>query len=69
MKNIIIKSNSWFDTLPDAKRTLFFLVAICGSFLIVQIVSNFILKTPWPTILWLCGVSSWRLSYFFFKKK
>lgn len=68
MKNIIIKSNSWFDTLSDTKRTLFFLVAICGSFLIVQIVSNFILKTPWPTILWLSGVSFWRLSYFRFKK-
>lgn len=68
MKNIIIKSNSWFDNLPDNKRTLFFLIAICGSLLISQIISILILDSPWPIIIWLSVASFWRLSYFRFKK-
>lgn len=60
MKKIIIKSNGWYDDLPDSKRTSFFLIFIVGTFFIVQIcayVFGLILLLP----MWLIIISLWRL--------
>ena len=36
MKNWIIKSNDWYDSLPEPKRSLFFLAFIMSTLLVAQ---------------------------------
>lgn len=65
MKNWIVKSNEWYDNLPEIKRDLFFLIVIMGSLLIAQyfmIVEDFI----WAFPIWAFFISFWRISYVFY---
>lgn len=65
MKNWIVKSNRWYDNLPDTKRFLFFLFVVMGSYTVVQlvIVPYCILAFP----IWVLLLMSWRMSYIFLK--
>lgn len=66
MKNFIIKSNEWYDDLPEPKRFLFFLIIVCGGVCI----SNYLLyvtNNPWPFAIWTLSLVLWRISYSFIK--
>lgn len=66
MKNFIIKSNEWYDDLPEPKRFLLFLIIVCGGVCI----SNYLLyatNNPWPFVIWTLSLVLWRMSYSFIK--
>lgn len=66
MKNFILKTNKWYDNLPEPKRSLFFLIVIMGSLIAVQYLTyakNYI----WAFPLWATIICSWRCIYMFKK--
>ena len=66
MKNWILKSNRWYDNLPEPKRTLFFLIVILGSLALFQFVF-YLLKheTIYGFLLWVMIFAGWRVSCIF----
>ena len=64
MKNPIVRSNEWYDNLPEPKRGIFFLLAIFGTFVITQILA-YVLDLWYFLPIWMIIVSFWRVSYIF----
>lgn len=60
MKKFIIKSNEWFDNLPDIIRMIFFLGAIF-LVLIAQILSG--MNFLWIWVAFITLTVFWRVSY------
>lgn len=65
MKNFIIKSNEWYDDLPELKRFLFFLLFLVGGLLVCEFFLS--LDNPWPFVIWTSCLTFWRMSYTFIK--
>ncbi len=68
MKKIIVKTNEWFDDLPEIKRLLFFIFVLAGSLLVALYfvyAKNFI----WAFPIWAGTAWSWRFSYILVKIK
>ena len=66
MKKLIIKSNKWYDNLPEPKRTLFFLIVILGSLIVSECISVYVSNNIfWGFIIWNVVFCSWRISYVF----
>lgn len=64
MKRLIIKTNQWYDNLPDGKRTGFFLFFVLGSLIVAQYftyVENFV----WAFPIWAFVICFWRVGYVF----
>jgi len=64
MKKFIIRTNKWYDNLPELKRFLFFLIVIMGSLFVAQYlmyVEDFI----WAFPIWALLVCFWRIGYVF----
>ncbi len=55
MKNIIIRSNEWYDNLPEMSRLLFFLLVIVGSDLALIIFFGTV-----GFFIWLSIFMTWR---------
>lgn len=68
MKKIIIKTNQWYDTLPEFRRALFFLIVILGSLLISQYYMH-VEKLFWIFPVWVLSMSGWRIAYIFIQLK
>jgi hypothetical protein len=66
MKNWIVKSNEWYDNLPELKRFLFFFFGIMGSYTLVMLV--LFPNCVWAFPIWAFFVVSWRLNYIIMKK-
>jgi len=63
----IVKSNSWYDNLPELKRDLFFLVVIFGSLIVAQLLGHiYKMGIPWPFIIWASVVAAWRCTSVFY---
>lgn len=70
MRELITKSNEWYDNLPELNRFLFFVVVLIGViqsalYVCMYIISpiNSIFVFPiWATLMFL-----WRGGYFFIK--
>jgi hypothetical protein len=61
MKKLIIKSNEWYDNLPEPKRTFFFLIVIMSTMLFAQyltVCGKFI----WAFPIWCTVFIVWRAS-------
>lgn len=68
MKNFIIKSNEWYDDLPEPKRFLFFLLFLVGGTLLCELFLFYLDRIqPWPFIIWVSCLTFWRISYTFIK--
>ena len=52
----IIKSNEWYDKLPELKRAIFFFLVILGPILVAQYIS---MKIAFPITIFVF----WRISY------
>jgi len=66
MKQLIIKSNEWYDNLPEPKRTLFFFITIVGSLLVMECINYCISKNViFAFLIWILLFCSWRVSYIF----
>jgi hypothetical protein len=61
MKRLIIKSNQWYESLPDMKGSLFYLALIFIPYVILM------LTLPKPyyyfSMMWPLLVAIWRFSY------
>jgi len=64
MKNIIIKSNEWYDDLSEMKRLSFFLIVIMGSLVIVQYLMSG-KNSVWSFPIWASFIAFWRCGYIF----
>lgn len=66
IKNLIIKTNNWYDNLNELPRFIFFLFVIMGSFIVAMISMqeyNFI----WALPTWFLIFCLWRVSYVFIR--
>ena len=68
MKKLIIKSNKWYDNLPDGKRLGFFLVFILGSLIATQYFM-YVKNVVWAFPVWAGVICFWRLTYFYINEK
>lgn len=60
-KKLIVKSNDWYDDLPESKRSLLFLFVL----LPLLLVTNFffvVYSTPLPFLTLIMLFSTWRVS-------
>jgi len=67
MKEFIIKSNEWYNNVPEPYRFLLMIMLVGLPLLIVQI-SNFI----WGYTIWgvlMCILVGWRMAYTIIKIK
>jgi len=63
IKNIIIKSNVWFDNLNEITRLFMFLnIWIIGSLSFIFLIDKY------GIVIWLCLFMFWRMIYIFHKK-
>lgn len=62
MKKLIIKSNEWYDNLPEPKRTIFFFAAIMAPFLITNVITT-TTKHWWAFPVCVVVFMVWRLGY------
>lgn len=67
IKNFIIKSNTWYDNLPEPKRSLFFFIVILGSLIFTQYLF-YVKNMYWTFPTWALIVSIWRTLPIFLKK-
>ncbi len=65
MKSVIIKTNEWYDNLPEGKRFLFFLVVIMGTSIVTQYLM-ICQKFFWAFPIWVIVFCFWRIVYVFF---
>jgi len=66
MKNFIIKSNEWYDNLPEPKRTYFFLIVVFLVFIAqICLINNFL----WIWMAFIVSIVFWRISYVLFNWK
>ena len=63
IKKLIIKSNEWYDNLPEPKRSLFFLIVVFGGLIISQYFM-FVENSVIAFIIW-SSLISWRCGYIF----
>jgi len=68
MKNIIIKTNKWYDNLSDGKRLFFFLFIIMSTMLFTQYLT-ISRKFFWAFPIWIIVFLYWRISYFYIDLK
>ena len=68
MKNLIIKTNKYYDSLPEMKRLLFFLIVIGGSQL-MALFFMYVYDFIFAFLIWAGMVFLWRGSYIFLTKK
>ena len=68
MKNWIIKSNEWFDNLPEPKRSFIFLLG-CGITLLGVMIGLIIYNFMWGLPIWVVLFLGWRIPYFIIKEK
>lgn len=61
-KRIIVKSNNWYDNLPEMERTIFFLVVILAPLLVVLYLSATNEKVIWGLPIWAFLFCTWRIS-------
>lgn len=60
MKNFIIKSNEWYDNLPEPKRTYFFLIVVLFVLIAqISLINNFL----WIWMAFIVTIVFWRISY------
>ena len=64
MKNWIVKSNKWYDNMPEPRRTIFFILVIMGSLIVTQYVT-YALKFYFAFPIWAVVIGAWRMSYVF----
>jgi len=68
VKDWIIKSNEWYDDLPENKRFLFFLIVIGGSLLLCQYLL-YSKQCIWALPVWVIVFFSWRFGYIILKER
>lgn len=68
MKKLIIKTNRWYDNLPEPKRILFFLIFIMGTLIIAEYIMYFTV-CYFAIAIWAFVIGLWRLTYFFINEK
>ena len=61
---MIVKTNKWYDNLPEIKRLLFFLVVIMGSLIVTQYFM-YALNFIWAFPIWAGIICFWRCGYVF----
>lgn len=63
MKNFIIKTNQWYESLPTTTGGIFYLSLTLIPHIILTLMTN---NHP-LSFLWVFSVAIWRISYEFFK--
>lgn len=67
MNKLIIKSNEWYESLPELKGSLFFLALVLVPYVLLMIFLNkpyYNFSIVWPVL-----VGLWRFSYKVIQKK
>lgn len=64
MRKVIIRINKWYDSLPDPKRSLFFLIFVVGSLILTQYLT-YAQGSIWAFPIWASSMALFRVSYVF----
>ena len=62
MRKVIVRTNKWYDSLQEPKRSLFFVIFVVGSLILAQYLTyaqDSILAFP----IWASSMALWRVSY------
>lgn len=68
IKRFIIKTNEWYESLPEIKGRLFYLSIIFIPYTLILFLTPFSGVTPsMLSLTWVFLVAMWRTSYFWIK--